>query len=441
MKILIVGQKQLQDQVAEVFSNIRLEIRTVSSTAKLSSFLATKRWDAVLLDDDFFKSHEDKMAPVLKQIHRHKKPAVVVSSNRDFSHVLKMKNLGISDYILKPFNEREFVMRVNAVIEKKTRIACIGGGTGLFHLLIGLKNIPQALLTSVVSMSDDGGSSGKLSQSLGLLPPGDIRRSLVALSNAPDIMNQIMQYRFEKKGELEGHSFGNIFLAALAQVKGTMSEAVRCLSDILYLQGIVLPASGTITKLVARFEDGTLVKGESQIDRCVGRAISARITDLYHEPEAQADADAAAAILFSDYITIGPGDLFTSIVTNLAIKNIREAVVNSHAKKIYVCNLMTKPGETAGFDAADHVSEIVKYLAADCLDFVLISNTKLPKKAISDYFKKDQAPVNLKNRDSVQSLTRAKIVLADVGSTDELVRHDSVHLKNEIEKIIGKSDA
>ncbi len=216
-----------------------------------------------------------------------------------------------------------------------------------------------------------------------------------------------------------------------------MSEAVRSLSDILYLQGIVLPASRTRTKLVATFENGAVIKGESKIDRAVGRAANLRIASLRHEPESEADADAVAAILFSDYITIGPGDLYTSIVTNLAIRHIRDAILASHGKKIYICNLMTKPGETSGFDAADHVEEIVKYLGRDSLDFVLISNTKLSRQAITDYRKKDQVPVDFRNTKNVKSLTAAKIIAADIGDTRELVRHDSAHLRTAIQKIIG----
>ena len=437
MKILCIGSQKFGEQVTGFFSNTQNQVRSITDTRILESGIRKHPFDIALIDDIFLKSRAKTLALVIKQINKKKKPVLLISSNRHFSHLLKMKKLGVADCILKPYNEREFVMRVNAVGKGKKRIVCIGGGTGLFNLLIGLKQLPQVLLTSVVSMSDDGGSSGKLSESLGLLPPGDIRRSLVALSNAPEVMNQIMQYRFEKKGELEGHSFGNIFLAALAGVKGSMAEAVRSLSDILYLQGIVLPVSKALTKLVAQFEDGSLIKGESKIDRAEGRSASLSIVGLSHEPEVEAEPDAVTAILFSDYIVIGPGDLFTSIITNLIITNIREAILHSSATKIYICNLMTKPGETSGLDAQGHRREIVKYLGKDVLDYVLISNTKLSKKAISDYAKKNQVPVNLASQKSALSSTQAKIILADIGDTRELVRHNSVNLKKQIQKIIG----
>ncbi len=437
MKAVIIGTK-IADQgtLKKAMDALRLETVFVATLMDLKKEVRENRWDIFCLDDDFFGSRLAKIEPLLKLIKQTGKPVVVFSSNRDFSHILKMKKLGVADYVIIPFNERELIMKVNAVLQKKTRLACIGGGTGLFNLLIGLKTLPQVLLTSIVDMSDDGGSSGKLSQSLGLLPPGDIRRSLVALSNAPEIMNQIMQYRFDKKGELSGHSFGNIFLAALTGVKGSMSEAVRSLSDILYLQGIVLPVSNTATTLVARFTGGTVIRGESKIDGCYGRSAELKLEELRHEPGARADSAVVASILFADFVTIGPGDLFTSVVTNLIVKSIREALVKSPAKKIYICNLMTKPGETTGFDAADHIKEIIKYLGEDCLDYVLVSNTKVSKQSLADYLKMNQEPVKLNSPQSIAKITEAKVILADIGNADELVRHDSINLKNEIQKII-----
>jgi len=287
-----------------------------------------------------------------------------------------------------------------------------------------------------VNMSDDGGSSGKLSQSMGILPPGDIRRSLVALSNAPELMNQIVQYRFDHSGVFQGHSFGNIFLAVLSQIKGSMPEAVRALSDILNIQGIVLPATVTLTKLVARFENGQVVEGESKIDLCEGREGDLRIEKLWHEPEATCDADAYSAIINSELVTIGPGDLFTSVITNLTVKNIREALAKTKAKKLYICNLMTKPGETSNFNAADHIREIIKYMGGDFLDYILISNTTLSKESIAEYAKKKQSPVKTGDMGSIRSLTKAQVITADIGNQKELVRHDSEKLKKEIQKII-----
>lgn len=440
MKAVVVGERKLEETLKKALTALRLEPVTVSTPAEIKAELSGGHQDLFCVDEGFFADRASFDA-TLKTVLATGKPVMVLSTNLEFSHILKMRKLGVSDYVISPFNEREFIMRANAVLQKRMRIACIGGGTGLFNLLIGLKSLPQVLLTSIVDMSDDGGSSGKLIQSLGVLPPGDIRRSLVALSNAPEVMNQIMQYRFDKKGEFEGHSFGNIFLAALTGVKGSMPEAVRSMSDILYLQGIVLPVSDTLTTLVAEFEDGTVIKGESKIDTCYGRSPELRIASLRHEPQARAHSDAVTSILFADFVTIGPGDLYTSILTSLLIRHIREAIVKSSAKKIYICNLMTKPGETTHYDVVDHVKEIVKYLGEDCLDYVLVSDTKVSKKAIGEYAKKNQEPVELKSRASLAKVTSAKLVTADIGNADELVRHDSSNLRREIQKIVfGEPD-
>ena len=440
MRILVLGSKELAENLESVLSHLNVQIKNVAKETEAQEEFAYRNFDAVCFDDDYYAQSDKKTAEKILAGAKHfKVPFIVISSDKDLSRIIEMRENGARDYILKPYNDREFNMRFSAVAYGKTRLACIGGGSGLFTLLVGIKAIPQTLLTSIVSMSDDGGSSGKLTQSLGVLPPGDVRRSLVALSNAPEIMNQILQYRFEKKGELEGHSFGNIFLAALAGVKGSMPEAVRALGDILYIQGIVLPVSRTLVKLSARFEDGTVVKGESNIDRCDDRAHELKLKELWHEPDADADGNALSAIIFSDYVTIGPGDLFTSIITNIVVKNIREALIQTKAKKIYICNLMTKPGETSQLDAADHVNEILKYLGGDFLDFILVSDTKFAEEAIADYAKKNQAPVILEDPRKIRKMTRAKLIMADVANSAELVRHDSHKLKQEIQRIIGVS--
>ncbi len=439
MRLLIIGGEAFQALIGNAVLRLFPDIETAADEREAKEKLKWQDLDAVVYDDDFSRTQGREITleflKILKESHR---DFIVVSSRKEPSDILEAANFGAADYITRPFNQREFVLRFNAVVQKKTRLACIGGGTGLFNLLLGLKTLPNLLLTSIVSMSDDGGSSGKLSQTLGILPPGDIRRSLVALSNAPELMNQIMQYRFAKKGDLEGHSFGNIFLAVLAEVKGSMAEAVRAISDILNIQGIVLPATRSLASLVARFEDGTLVKGESNIDLGIGRPPDLKITELWHEPDPETDADAYASIINADVVTIGPGDLFTSVAANLAVRNIQEAVRMSKAKKVYVCNLMTKPGETSHYSAADHVKEILKFLGGDLLDYVIISNTKLSDDAVTEYSKKDQSPVLLKNTDELKKMTKAQVILADVGSETELVRHDSKKLGAQIQSVIEK---
>ncbi len=412
-----------------------LRVHAVPDEAALERALRTRPAAAVIDNDPFMDAARKER--IMRRLKRAGVPFIAVSAQKDREAILRSAALGASDTVLRPFNQREFIMRFNAVVQKKKRVACIGGGTGLFTLLLGIKTLPNALVISIVNMSDDGGSSGKLSQMFGILPPGDIRRSLVALSNAPDVMNQIIQHRFEKRGDLHGHSFGNIFLTVLAEVKGSMSEAVKALSDILNIQGIVLPATRTLTSLVARFSNGAVVKGESKIDRCVGRPPQARVKRLWHDPPPECDAEAFSSLVHADLIVIGPGDLFTSVATNLVVADIREAVVRSRAKKVYVCNLMTKPGETWGYDAADHAREIVRYLGKDCLDSVIVSNTCLSEEAIEEYARKDQKPVAPPAPARLRRVTHAKLILADVGNETELVRHDSAKLRDEIARLIA----
>lgn len=363
---------------------------------------------------------------------------ILVANGADRKSLLEAARAGASDVILKPVNYREFIVRVNAVLSRKIRIVCIGGGTGLFSLLLGLKVFPRVLLTSVVSMTDDGGSSGKLRASFGILPPGDIRRSLVALSNAPQVMNEVLQYRFQKSNELAGHSFGNLFLTALTEIKGSMSEAVRGLGDILNVQGVVLPATDTRTTLCAKFEDGTVIKGESKISLAEGRHPDLRIRRVWHEPAADCNLNAYNAILHSDIVTIGPGDLFTSVVTNLMIRGMREAIAQTTARRIYICNLMTKPGETSHLDACQHTEEVVKNLGKGVLDDVILSNTPLSARAIREYARMNQEPVAPGDLKKIRKLVKGEVVLADVGHEEELVRHDSAKIGNEIIKLIGR---
>jgi uncharacterized cofD-like protein len=439
MKLLTIGDEAFQREIAGILFRLAVDTESAQHEEEIREKLRWDDIDAAVFDyDHYYSPDREKRLALVRTIANSRRPFIFVSSLKDPAVIAEARAEGAADYILRPYNQREFILRFNALVQRKVRVACIGGGTGLFTLLLGLKTVPEALLTSIVSMSDDGGSSGKISQTFGILPPGDIRRSLVALSNAPELMNQIMQHRFEKQGEFQGHSFGNIFLTVLAEVKGSMSEAVRALSDILNIQGIVLPAAKTPTSLVARFEGGIVVKGESRIDLGTGRAPELRIESLWHEPAPECDADAYSSILNADVVTIGPGDLFTSILTNLAIKDLGEAVVNTKAKKIYVCNLMTKPGETYGFGAPDHVREIVKYLGTDCLDAVLLSNTTVSKESSEEYARKGQSLVAAGGAEEWKKITKAEIVAADIGNETELVRHDSQKLKNAIWKIIQK---
>ena len=431
-KFLLIGSENFVNEIKPALSGLALEIEIANTLSEINPKLRRGEIDLAILDDDSVK----KAMAVLRGS---KINFVVLSSKRKIHAILRAKTAGASDYILKPYNTRELNFKLSAVLNDRIRVSCIGGGTGLFNLLMGIKNISGIIPASIVNMTDDGGSSGRLRESFGVLPPGDVRRSLVALSNAPEVMNELMSYRFDRGGCFTGHNLGNLLITALAKIKGSMSNAVSGLGDVLNIQGIVYPVSTTKSKLCALFEDGTIVKGESNIDLCRNRSSELRIKDCWHEPESKCDVGAYSSIINSDFVTIGPGDLFTSIITNLLIKDIRSAVIKTKAKKIYICNLMTKPGETSNFDALDHVREISRYLKGDYLDYIIISdNNRLSMDSVLKYSGKGQFPVKVGSLSKIRKITKAKVIVADVAHEKELIRHDTEKLKDVIFEIINE---
>lgn len=341
-----------------------------------------------------------------------------------------------TEVMTKPIVVRDFVARVRQILHEENRVVCIGGGTGLFTLLSGLKTQSGLRLASIVSMSDNGGSTGRLKHMFGILPPGDIRRSLVALSTAPDLVNDLMQYRFTRGGELAGHNLGNLLITALVEMRGSMSRAVRSLSEILNIQGDVLPVTEDENTLYAELENGETLHGEAAIDIFESGDPSLRIRRLWQEPEASAHPDALDMIRQARCIILGPGDLFTSIISNLIVRGIAPAILASPARKIYVCNIMTEPGETNQFQVSDHVREINRYLGGDCLDDVLCSSTKFSEASLRNYALKKQQSVAEKDLTLLQKVTAARIHWEDVASEDELVRHDPLKLAGAIRKIL-----
>ena len=437
-KILILENKEAGRSLTDAASRIAPDVQSVATSQGLLEQARRFNPDLILLDTNHQPGRpflqDRQLLGTLKETGN---TFLVVSDRRDPEAIMEAQSMGASDFICRPFHLREFILRLSASLQRKQRIVCLGGGTGLFTLLMGLKRIPNALLTSIVSMSDDGGSSGRLRASFGILPPGDIRRSLVALSNAPEVMNELIQYRFKKGKELEDHSLGNLLLTALSEIKGGMPEAVKALGDILNIQGVVLPVTTTLTDLVAEFEDGTIVRGESKIDQGMGRNPNLRIVNFNHEPHPESNPDAYAALVFADLITIGPGDLFTSIIANVSISKIRDAISKSRAKKIYFCNVMTKPGETSHYTVADHVKEIIRYLGGDFLDYVFLSDTKFTDDSLQEYALKGQGPVLTDLAEAAAArITKARFISADLAHQNELVRHDSDKIRIHIEKLL-----
>jgi uncharacterized cofD-like protein len=437
-KIILVCNRKCCSEIKSTLTQIRIPSVIVFNPEKLRKAINRSDVACSLFDNDSFSGGGDpKRLEILKILKDSKKDFIFSTSVPSFSLIDEAERMGAVDFIAKPFNIREFILRINSCYYQKRRIVCIGGGTGLFGTLMGLKKLPNVLLSSIVAMTDDGGSTGKLRESFGILPAGDVRQNLVALANVPMLMSEVLQHRFKAGGEaFKGHNLGNLFLTALYEIKGSMKEGVKCFGDILNIQGIVVPVTDTYVKLSASFENGLIVSGESRIDKSEGRHPELRIEDIWHEPKAECNVDAYANILNSDLVVIGPGDLFTSVVTNLIVEFIPEAIAKTKAKKVYICNLMTKPGETANYGVFEHVREIVKYLGGDYLDYVIVSKTKLSVRARKIYSSRGQLPVSLREIKKIEGITKAKIIIADVGHETDLVRHDSEKIKEVVRRIL-----
>ena len=279
----------------------------------------------------------------------------------------------------------------------KKRIVVIGGGTGSHTVLSGLKRM-DCDLTAVVAMSDDGGSSGRLRDELGQLPPGDVRQCLVALAGehpASEGLKRLFSYRFTEGNGLKGHSLGNLLLSALTEITGSADDAIREASWMLRIRGTVLPVTLSDSTLKARLEDGSVIEGESCIDRRCGNT-HLPISRVYLEPGAKAYPPVLEAIAEADAVVIGPGDIYTSILPNLLVEGVAEAVKESPAVKIHVCNLMTKPGESDGFRASDFLRLLGLYMDVEKpVDYLLANDAAFPESVRLRYELNGQHPVEI----------------------------------------------
>lgn len=265
------------------------------------------------------------------------------------------------------------------------KIVVIGGGTGSYTVLRGLKRYNIGL-TAVVSMMDSGGSTGKLRDEFGFLPPGDVRRCLIALSPETSGLRKLFEYRFSKGVGLNGHNLGNLFLTALRDITGKEEEAIQEAARILNIKGRVLPVTTTNCQVGAILENGQVVVGETNID-IPRHDPSLRVKKLLLVPKPKAYHETVKAILSADKIVLGPGDLYSSVIPNLLVPGITSAIKKSKAKKVYVCNIMTKHGETTGFKASDFVHEVEKYLGKGVIDYVICNNKKPSEHLLKDYEK------------------------------------------------------
>lgn len=277
-------------------------------------------------------------------------------------------------------------------LNRGPKIVAIGGGTGLSTMLKGIKKLTNNI-TAVVTVGDDGGSSGKLREELGVLPPGDIRSCIAALADDEDLVTKLFQYRFKDCAGLSGHSFGNLFLTALCAITGNMVNAVQESSNVLSIRGRVLPSTLDDMRLAAEMEDGSIIHGESNIPES-----GKKIKRLFCEPDnCKALSDVILAIHDADLIILGPGSLYTSVIPNLLIKDIAKAVNEAKAKKIYVCNIMTQPGETDGFSVSDHIKTLLSHAKYNKIIDAVLVNTQLPQELIEPYKDAGSVPVVVDN--------------------------------------------
>jgi uncharacterized cofD-like protein len=312
------------------------------------------------------------------------------------------------------------------------RLVALGGGTGLSTLLAGLKQLVTKTdepiwidtLSAIVTVSDNGGSSGRLRDELQMLPPGDIRNCIVALSEDSSLLSKLFRYRFRGEGELGGHSFGNLFLAALTEVTGDFTEAVRLSSEVLASKGHIFPATISDVHLVAELIDGSIVHGETQIS-----ASRAPIRKLRLEPEQCLPLpQVLKALRTADVITVGPGSLYTSILPNLLVSQVAKVIGASRATKIFVSNLMTQPGETDGYTALQHLETLRQYAPEIEFDFVVVNDRKISEEQAERYAAEQAYQIGIDDPilDSLDQKT--EIMRADLLDAGEKVRHSSERL-------------
>lgn len=317
---------------------------------------------------------------------------------------------------------------------KGLNAVAIGGGTGLSTLLSGLKKFVDAAenemawlkkLSAIVAVSDDGGSSGRLRNEMQMLPPGDIRNCMVALSEDSNTLAKLFQYRFGGNGELGGHSFGNLFLAALTEITGDFAEAVRLSSEILASKGHIYPATMSDVRLSAVLEDGTLVNGETNIS-----SSTSPIKELRLEPEdCQPMPEALAAIREADIITVGPGSLYTSLLPPLLVRGVADAIAESAAAKIFICNIMTQPGETTGYNSRMHLETVKKYAPQIDFDFIVINDRSITPYQAARYAEEGAIQIGIHGSISANHYN-VDIVSTDLIDEGEKVRHSPEKLAN-----------
>jgi uncharacterized cofD-like protein len=328
------------------------------------------------------------------------------------------------------------------------RVVAIGGGTGLSTLLRGLKlRVPHAGLlaqpaakpliadlTAVVTVTDDGGSSGRLRRDFNMLPPGDLRNCMVALSEDEGLISRLFRHRFDK-GDLEGHNFGNLFIAALTEMTGDFAQAIRLSADILATRGHIFPATASNVTVTARMEDGSMVRGETNIT-----ASRQRIVELMLDPpDPPPPPETLAAIAAADLITIGPGSLYTSIVTNLLVKGISEALATAQGTRVYICNLMTQANESLHLSASQHIERIYEHAGRPIFDYALV-NTAPVSDEIRARYAAEGAEITIADVDRIESLG-IRCITGNFSAEGDVLRHASDRVTSALLKLPVRAHA
>jgi len=336
-------------------------------------------------------------------------------------------------------------------INSGLNIVSVGGGTGLSTLLSGLKafvrNEPLSnadswieTLTAVVTVTDDGGSSGRLREEFQILPPGDIRTCIASLAEDEHLLTRLFQYRFESEGDLSGHSFGNLFLAALTGVTGDFLEAIKVSSEVLAIKGRIFPSTTADVALVAELEDGRVIRGETNIVASRSRIRNLRLSNDHCRPL----PETLEAIQHADIITIGPGSLYTSIIPNLLVDGIVAAMRDSNALKVYICNIMTQPGETDNFNVSDHLRVLFEYSPNLALDYVVVNSTPISSELKKKYLDDGAAQVEFETplsgiegqfHSPLGAVGGLQVIYCDLLQEERLVRHDPDKLARLLLKI------
>ena len=335
--------------------------------------------------------------------------------------------------VFLPKREKELVdiMYHHSKLEKGPKIVSIGGGTGLSVLLHGLKE-QSSNITAIVTVADDGGSSGRLREQFDMLPPGDIRNCLVALADAEPLMRDLFQFRFGNESELKGHSFGNLFITALSKVTGDFDKAIKESSKVLAIRGRVIPSTFDKVQLVAEHQNGQRTKGETKIVEQ-----SSPIRRVFLDPvDCRASKESFEAIDEADIIILGPGSLYTSVIPNLLVKGISERISRRKVPKVYISNVMTQPGETDNYTAFDHLNTIIDHAGAGTITHCIINTGTVPEEFLKKYEQEGAYPVLA---DSDRIIEKGyKVIEEDIINTKDYVRHDSKKIAKIITDLILK---